>query len=93
MMSACKRARYDSDGDAIMTTMEEYMECPEAPNEHVLDPAEPSDACADTSSNIGIEIKGEPELTLSPIGLVNPIRSRVFFLWLLQGGGRFCPPL
>ena len=68
MLSACKRARYDSDGDAIMDTVDEYAECVGGPkNEPSVSPVIESQPC---EMPVEVFVKAEPEPSLSPVGLV-----------------------
>ena len=68
MLSACKRARYDSDGDAIMDTVDEYAEVAVDPKvETSVSPKVQSQLC---EMPVEVYIKTEPEPSLSPVGLV-----------------------
>ena len=77
MLSACKRARYDSDGDAVMESVEplvEYAECPATPEAEVEaepGPAEPIKAYGESNGQVMSKLKVEPEPVISPVGLVN----------------------
>ena len=78
LMSACKRARYDSDGDVIMESIDEYVECPAVP-EPECGPAEPDVDCGELISSLKSNSNGEPETELSSVGLVfgDPVKIEV----------------